>query len=244
MINIKKYRFFELDSTNSQAKRMASKEKEDILIIAERQTAGRGRMGRSFYSDEGGIYMSLLLHPSFSCEETNKITVMAAVAVSRAIEKTFSVSPEIKWVNDIFIGNKKVCGILTEGAFGKEKDKYDYAVLGIGINLFEPKGGFPEDIKDIAGAILKKDGNFDKEILIDTFLECFYDIYSGGGEYMKEYKARSNVLGRKIEYIKNGEIKKAEALDITDKGLLVVKDEVGISELSSGEIKIIVNSLK
>lgn len=243
MVNLKKYRFFELDSTNSQAKRMASKEKEDILIIAERQTAGRGRMGRSFYSDEGGIYMSLLLHPSFSGEEANKITVMAAVAVSRAIEKTFSISPKIKWVNDIFVGNKKVCGILTEGAFGKEKDTPCYAVLGVGINLFEPKGGFPEDIKDIAGAILKKDGDFDKEILIDAFLECFYDIYSGG-EYMTEYKSRSNVLGKKIEYIKNGEIKKAEALDITDKGLLKVKDEFGISELSSGEIKIIVNSIK
>ena len=242
MMKIKKYHFKEIDSTNEFAKREATKTSEDILIISEKQTAGKGRMGRSFHSPEGGIYMSLLLHPKEDRKPTD-ITVMAAVAVSRAIETVVDARVYIKWVNDIYVNNKKVCGILTEGSYNAQKRVFDYAVLGVGINMFVPTDGFPDDIKDIAGALLETKDDLKKERLIDAFLENFFEIYDGKSDCMPEYKSRSIVLGKEIEYIKNGERIRAKAVDISDSGELVVKTDSGEQKLNSGEIKICRESL-
>ena len=242
MKTIKEYRFKELDSTNEFAKREAEKTSEDILIISEKQTAGKGRMGRSFHSPEGGIYMSLLLHPKAD-KNSLRITVMAAVAVARAIETVVGVKAQIKWVNDIYVDNKKVCGILTEGPYNTEKKAFDYAVLGIGINTVLPIGGFPGDIKDIAGALFETKDDLKQECLIDLFLENFFEIYDGKSDYMTEYKSRSIVLGKEIEYIKNGKKIRAEAIDILNSGELVVRTDCGIQKLNSGEIKICPESL-
>ena len=242
MKNIKKYYFKEIDSTNEFAKREAAKTSKDILIISEKQTAGKGRMGRSFHSPEGGIYMSLLLHPKAD-KNPVKITIMAAVAVARAIETVVGAQVYIKWVNDIYVDNKKICGILTEGSYNTEKKIFDYAVSGVGINLFRPENGFPDDIKDIAGSLLNRKDDFKKERLIDAFLENFFEIYDGNTDYMPEYKSRSNVLGKEIEYIKKGERIRAKAIDILNSGELVVKNENGIENLNSGEIKICRESL-
>ncbi|MBO4467901.1 MAG: biotin--[acetyl-CoA-carboxylase] ligase, partial [Clostridia bacterium] len=155
----------------------------------------------------------------------------------------FRVIPLIKWVNDIYIDEKKVCGILTEGVFDPEGGGFRYAVLGIGVNLSFPKGGFPEDIKDTAGSVCESVSAEQKKRFIDRLLFEFYDIYENGREYMREYKARSNVLGKKIEYIKDGKTLVGTATDITDDGALTVKDEHGISYLRSGEVKICIDSI-
>lgn len=234
-MKIKKYILDEIDSTNNFAKQISQKTKEDALIIANKQTAGKGRMGRTFFSPEGGIYMSLLLHPEIAPERITGITVMAAVAVAEAIERICGVKPYIKWVNDIYVGNKKVCGILTEGAFNSEKKKFDYAVLGIGINLFD-EGVLPDDLKEIAGSL---DKSVNKEKLIEKIVDSFYFLYnSGGNSYIKAYKERSNVLGREITYYIGGKTEKGTAIDITDDAKLVVKTQEKIKTFACGEIKL------
>ena len=137
-----------VDSTNSKLKSKAeSGAPEGTVIISEEQTKGKGRRGRTFYSPKNtGIYMSLLLRPKFSAYESLSITTCAAVAVSRAIEINSNKNAQIKWVNDIFIDDKKVSGILTEASIDLESGGLKYAILGIGINAFSPKEGFPNEL--------------------------------------------------------------------------------------------------
>ena len=128
------------------------------MVIANEQTAGRGRLSRSFFSPKDtGIYMSLLLRPkNYSAKQAVRITTMAAVAMCEAIETVSDEKAEIKWVNDIFVRGEKVCGILTEGSFNLESGLLDYAVLGIGINIYQPKDGFPNELSSIAGAVFSE----------------------------------------------------------------------------------------
>ncbi len=138
----------ETTSTNEVVKQWG---KEGIpqgaVLIAHRQTAGRGRLGRQFYSPNSGLYFSILLRPDLSPKDTLRLTTAAAVAVAEAIGD----AAQIKWVNDVFLNGKKVCGILTESALAGER--IDYAVVGIGLNLCEPQEGFPDELQSIAGAI-------------------------------------------------------------------------------------------
>ncbi|MCQ2455070.1 MAG: biotin--[acetyl-CoA-carboxylase] ligase [Clostridia bacterium] len=240
MKKIKIIRLAEIDSTNNYAKEISGKYSEDIAVIADKQTAGRGRMGRNFFSPEGGIYMSLLIHPKD--QNPTDITVMAAVAVARTLESVCGAKPFIKWVNDIYIGGKKVCGILCEGAYNSESKRFSYAVLGIGINVSVPKGGFPDDIKDIAGALFQNNNEKIKEKIIKDFIKNFFYIYNGKKEYLSEYKSRSNVLGKQIKYTENGKQFTAKAVDITESGELVVESEGKLRKLGAGEIKIVIKS--
>ena len=142
MFDIKTYKT--LESTNSLLKLDAEAEAPTgTIVISEEQTKGRGRMGRSFYSPGNtGIYMSILLRPKISAYESLSITTCAAVAVAEAIEMNSNKKAEIKWVNDIFVNNKKVCGILTEASLDLENGGLRYAILGIGINVFAPRKAF------------------------------------------------------------------------------------------------------
>ena len=202
----------------------------DILLIAEKQTAGRGRMGRSFQSpEESGIYMSLLLHPTFSAEKALFIT-------------------GIKWVNDIFLNGKKICGILTETKAYAAGDRLKCAILGIGINLEMPKDGFREGVGNIAGAIYEngKSPKGLKNKLIARAAGLFYSYYKDiedGKDFFEEYKKRSCVLGKEIRVIDNisepGKSEIATALDIDEKCRLTVRCQDGtIKKLSTGEISI------
>ena len=139
-------------STNTELIEMAKNgAKEGTVLIASEQTAGKGRTGKSFYSPEGsGVYLSILLRPDFKPEDALFLTTIAAVATAKAIESVSDKEAKIKWVNDVYLDNKKVCGILTESALSSDMEKLDYAVVGIGINLCPPEGGFPDDIKNIA----------------------------------------------------------------------------------------------
>ena len=146
----------EIDSTNRAVRGMAEADApEGTVLFAEQQTAGKGRMGRSFFSPAGsGLYFSILLRPQGKVADPLKITAAAGVAVAEAVDAVLGIDLKIKWVNDLYLANKKVCGILAEGAFD-EKGGLNYCVLGIGINVFAPKEGFGA-LEPIAGALAEK----------------------------------------------------------------------------------------
>lgn len=234
--------FQELDSTNNYLKKLGSQgEKETQLVIAESQTGGRGRMGRAFYSPNGtGIYFSLLLHPKFSAEKSLFLTVMAAVSVAETVMKYNKNDVKIKWVNDIYIDGKKVCGILTEGAINSNK-MLDYAVVGIGINIIAPENGFHDEIKGIATAIFP--GNAEeniKEKIVADIVNKFFGMYNGeDNNYIKRYKEYSYLTGKEINIISGENIRPATVIDITDDCHLLVKNENGeVEEISSGDVSV------
>ena len=224
-----------VSSTNTLMKERAHcDEKEYSVLIASMQTAGRGRMGRRFYSPKNtGVYMSIL----FRIRENQNpllLTTDAAVCLARVFEEMTGEKAEIKWVNDIYMNKRKVCGILTEGV-GK------YAVLGIGINVLPPKKDFPDDIKGIAGSVFKKRGAYLRERVIVKFLSEFMNVYQNPERetLLKEYKERSMILGREILILKSEERETATAINIADDYSLIVKKENGeITSLSSGDVSI------
>lgn len=232
-------------STNTVLKEMAEQgAPEGTVIIAEEQTAGKGRMGKPFFSpSKTGIYISILLRPEISAEESLFLTTSAAVATAKAIEDVSEKKAQIKWVNDVFIDNKKVCGILTEGAFNVETNKLDYAIVGIGINICFPEGGFPDEIEKIATAIFDKatDSINKRSILIAHLLDYFMEYYKEfhTKDYVKEYINRSMLLGKEINIIDGNHNIPAIAVEIDKKCRLKVKLQDGSTRwLSSGEVSI------
>ena len=235
--------FSSVTSTNTILKEMAEQgAKEGTVIIAEEQTAGRGRTGKQFYSPKGtGIYISILLRPDIPAEESLFLTTSAAVATARAIEDVSDKRALIKWVNDIYLEDKKTCGILTEGAFNVETGKLDYAIVGIGINVCIPDGGFPDNIKDIATAIFDKqtDSINKRSILIANLLDYFMEYYKDfkSKSYVKEYIERSMIIGQTITVIEGSKTSVAKAIDIDKNCRLKVQFEDGTTKwLSSGEV--------
>lgn len=237
-----------IDSTNNAAKNYAMKsggrEVFDRVFVANCQTAGRGRLGRSFYSPpKTGLYMSFLLHPQILAESAVMLTTAASVAVCRAIENTANVRPEIKWVNDIYISNKKVCGILTEAVTDFESGAVESVVIGIGINISTED--FPDDLGGVAGNIgcaAAPETNIRSRLAAEVINQVqsiiCEDILSRGDRgYIKDYKERSMVLGKDIIILNTNET--ARAVDIDDEGGLVVVTAEGKEKvLSTGEISI------
>lgn len=234
------------ESTNNNAKISAEKGTPQwSVVIAESQTAGRGRMSRKFCSPQGtGVYMSIILRPEFSAENALKITTAAAVAVSKAIEKVTYKNTGIKWVNDIYIADKKICGILTEATASPDGKSLKYAILGIGINVFTPKEGFPDEIKEIAGAIFESGEKKveSRERLIAETLNEFEKIYRAfpDCDYMDYYRSHSILTGKAVNILKCGEIcGEGIVEDIDDELRLVIKNSDGtIQKLSSGEVSV------
>lgn len=228
-----------IDSTNIELKRrIQNGDTEYRLITADRQTMGRGRLGRSFESPEGtGIYMSILLIPD-NMDNVLLITSAAAVAVCQAIRKLTDTEPVIKWVNDIYINNKKVCGILAEGT--PDKNGKLHIILGIGINVYCGPDTFSKEVKDVAGAIYgpKDTGKINRNELVaavtNEFMDIYYDI--GSRKFLDDYKRLSMVIGKEVRYYDNGIWHEAKAEDIDDNGGLVVKSGDGIRTLNTGEI--------
>lgn len=237
----------EVDSTNAWIRQKAAVGAEEgCTIIANEQTCGKGRWGRSFYSPAGtGIYMSILLRPQgWSPEKAVRLTTMAAVSACEAAEEISGEKAEIKWVNDIYMRGKKVSGILTEASFSLESGCVDYAVLGIGFNVYKPEGGFPEELKHTAGAVFDSRQNDGKNRLAAEFLNRFMQYYTARdmSEYKSRYRERSMVIGKEISVVLPGGSKKGVALDVDEECRLVVRLEDGkLERLSSGEISIRVN---
>lgn len=217
---------------------------EGTVVLANEQTGGRGRMGRAFYSPpDTGLYMSLLLRPQeLPPTRAIRITTMAAVAACQAIHLLSGAEPEIKWVNDIFLKGRKVCGILTEASFSLENGCMDFAVLGIGFNVYTPPNGFPQEIAQVAGSILDAQTEDGKNRLAAHFLNCFFALYHSAnwGEYADEYRRRSMVIGKTILIDSPQGHRSALVLDVDGECRLVVRYEDGtIHQLSSSEVRIL-----
>lgn len=230
-------------STNALLKeKAAAGADEGTVLVALSQTAGRGRFTRSFFSPlDSGIYMSILLRPRISAENATLITTAAAVAVAEAAENLSGRKTGIKWVNDVLVNGKKICGILTEASLNIESGELDYAVLGIGLNVYEPENGFPDEIKNIAGAIFKERGAGQKSRLAAAVLEGFNKYYESLSErsFLNAYKERCIVLGKQINVLSQDGSRPATALDIDENCRLYVKYSDGSqSLLSSGEVSI------
>lgn len=243
--NVNFFAFKKIDSTNIYAKKLAIDGcDEATVVLANEQTAGKGRLGRTFLSRRGGLYFSVVLRPKNDVKNIIFITIAAAVAAARAIESISDKKCDIKWVNDIYINNKKVCGILTEGGFNS-RGELEYAILGVGINLFEPKEKFPHNLPLADSVFHKKDKkllkNSVKKHLLTRFLDEFFSFYEDitKKKFMKEYQDRSLLTGKEITFQKDGSKLKATVIGIDDDAKLVVNCEDNIQKLSHGEIQII-----
>ena len=231
-------------STNALVREKANQGcPEGCIIIACEQTAGRGRYGRQFFSPiDSGVYLSLLLRPTaYSPQQATCLTAAAAAAMCQAIEAVTGQQPGIKWVNDIFLHGKKVCGILTEAAVGLETGALDYMVLGAGVNLYPPVKGFPEEIQPIAGSVLERSCPEAKNRLVGEFLNRFWDFYTHPEcrTYLEDYRSRSLAIGQNVTVLSAGRAVSAYAYGIDDDFRLLVRYENGDTEaLSYGEIRI------
>lgn len=231
-------------STNALVREKANQGRpEGCVIVACEQTAGRGRYGRQFFSPvDSGVYLSLLLRPTaYSPQQATCLTAAAAAAMCQAIEAVTGQQPGIKWVNDIFLRGKKVCGILTEAAVGLETGTLNYMVLGTGVNLYPPVKGFPEEIQPIAGSVLERSCPEAKNRLVGEFLNRFWDFYTHPEcrAYLEDYRARSLAIGRNVTVLSAGKAVSAYAYGIDDDFRLLVRYENGDTEaLSYGEIRI------
>ena len=236
--------FPRVDSTNALVReKAAAGAPAGYAAVAAAQTAGRGRLGRRFYSPAGtGVYLSLLLRPeNCAANRAVRITTMAAVAMCEAIESVSDEKAEIKWVNDIFIAGRKVCGILTEAAFDLESGLLEYAVLGVGVNVCAPDGGFPEELRHIAGAVFRSPQRDIKNRLTGAFLNRFMAIYAHPEDtgYGAAYRRRSLAVGKRVTVVSPDRSRSALVLGVDEECRLLVRYGDGSEEaLSTGEISI------
>lgn len=237
--------FDTIDSTNSYAKTI-DVDDEPIAIIANAQTAGRGRLGRKFASPGGtGVYISVAFRPRFELDKSAFITMATAIAVCHAIDEVCGVNPKIKWVNDIFYKGLKVCGILTEAQTNLETGRIDSLITGIGINCFP--GIFPPELDGIAGSISTDADSFSRSALAGTVINNVLKMLSlfPDTSFLKEYRRRCFIIGKNVTVnpISGGRSVSARVLGVEDNGGLVVEYMEGIrmreiDTLTTGEVSI------
>ncbi|MDD6490008.1 MAG: biotin--[acetyl-CoA-carboxylase] ligase [Clostridia bacterium] len=231
-----------VDSTNEEVKRLAnSGEESGLIVAAEEQTAGKGRLGRVWKSDNGGLYFTLLIRPELPPSAIASITLAAGYAVCLAIRDYTGCDAKIKWPNDVIIGNKKVCGILTEMA--AQSDQIDYVAIGIGINVNHTE--FPEEISQKATSLLIETG---KKIDRNPFFKCVIQkldevissfLFSFSLEDVQSFKSLCATLGRKVSVQRSGKTIEGTACDINADGELIIKDYTGKNIcINSGEVTV------
>ena len=236
--------FDTLDSTNNYLKRVADTAPDGTVATALTQTGGKGSRGRSFYSEGGGLYFSVLLKRSIPVSQAHLLTPAAAVAVAEGLEKIGAKNAGIKWVNDIYIGGRKVCGILTETQISPDGQTLAHAIIGIGVNLYEPPNGFPDDIKNKAGAVFKSASPDLRERCLGSILEALSEHLAALHErkFLSAYRERSVLLGKEVE-ISSGDIERdmperGTAVEIDDDCRLIVRTPNGMRTLNSGEVSV------
>ena len=235
-----------IDSTNNYAKKKAARGFEDgTIIIAEKQTSGRGRLGREWKSSIGkGIWMTIMLKPRVKPEKAAQLTLMTAYAVNKSIRNICGLESYIKWPNDIVINGKKACGILTE--MGAEIDRINYLLVGIGINAnTEPEIFAKMDLNHATSLKIEKDESIDRKLLVVDILKNFEDLYydfvkSGSiRNIIEDYKKVSATLGKEVKLLTRSEELFGLAIDMTCQGeLMVLMDSGEMKKVSSGEVSI------
>ena len=232
----------EIDSTNQEAKRIALTNTDcEGIVIAEKQTLGKGRLGRVWTSEKkAGLWMSLLLRPNVLPDAASSITLVAATAMCEAIEKITGLSVGIKWPNDLVINGKKVCGILTE--MSAELNQLHYVVLGIGVNLKQT--AFDAELKEKATSLLLEGVDIDRKILLSTFLDRFFFYYDQFESHqlkdvMTYHKSHSVTMNREVVIISKDNQRFAQAIDLDENGSLIVINENGEKEtIFFGEVSV------
>lgn len=235
----------EIDSTNNAAKRLAREgAAEGTVVVAESQTGGKGRLERQFFSPKGkGIWFSVVLRPKFLPQEAPKCTLMAAVAVARAMTE-FGLKPGIKWPNDLLYDNKKLVGILTE--MSAEMDGINYIVIGTGINVNIAPEEFPEELRSVATSLSQMKGaNLPRVKFFQAVLRALDDLYAkvqveGFVPVLKEWRQYSITLGQEVKVIgvRDGEVFYGKAADIDDEGALLVDTAAGRQRVLAGDVSI------
>ncbi len=232
--NNKIYVYDSLDSTNNRAKELASEGADHgTVVMAKQQTGGRGRLGRSFFSPKDGIYLSIIIKPDFDLAKSVLVTTAAAVSTAEAIQEVTGHETAIKWVNDVFIDGKKVCGILTEGVANAQTGLIDSVIIGIGINTSNE--AFPQDLADIAGHVA---GDYSRSELAAAVVAGTLDIMENieDRSFTETYRAKSMVIGKTITVLPS---RSARVLDIDENGgLMVIYTDGSRETLTSGEISI------
>lgn len=230
--------FDELGSTNITAKELASAGAPDgTVVAAETQTMGRGRLGRSFASPPGsGLYMSVIVRPELELQLCSMITAAAAVAVAEAVENLSGAETRIKWVNDIYMNGRKICGILTEASLGLEMHSLDYAVIGIGVNV---SGSFEGELADIATSVEAECGlRPDRNALCAEIIKGLRKYLPTIGErgFLTEYRRREMLTGSEVTTTVGRETLTGKAVGIDDDANLIVELPDGTQRhISSGE---------
>ncbi|HJJ42221.1 MAG TPA: biotin--[acetyl-CoA-carboxylase] ligase, partial [Methanocorpusculum sp.] len=203
-------------------------------IAADEQSSGRGRLGKSFHSPKGGIYISIILKSDMISLKKTPITFAAANAVCKAIEEVSDELPSIKWVNDIFVKGKKVCGILTQKVPDSD---YGSIIVGIGVNYKTKE--FPENLES-AGTLFDESSSLSRNefiaLIADKVIE--YACHSADNVIMDIYKSHSNVIGKEISFAENGQLKSAYVIGIDDFGGLVIEEDFKVRTISCGEISV------
>ncbi len=237
------YCFDSIDSTNTKAKELAEAgHPSGTLVVADQQTLGRGRRGRSWESPAGtGIFMTLMLKPDINPNNASMLTLVAAMATARAITEVTGEAAQIKWPNDIVMNGKKVVGILTE--MSAQFDYINHIVVGIGINVHNEE--FPEEIAKTASSLLLECGHrIHRASLIEAFLEEFERLYAVYLEtedmsgLQKEYDSLLVNRGRQVRVLDPKEPFEGKAMGITKKGELIVDTWESRKLVSSGEVSV------
>ena len=235
----------ETGSSNDDLKALAKQgAPHGTILMADHQTGGHGRMGRSFHAPGGsGIYMSILLRPNCSPAELMHLTCAAAVAMCDAVEETTGLRPGIKWTNDLVSGKRKLGGILTELGLNPE-GMVDYAIVGIGINCTQQVNDFAPDIRSIAGSLSMVTGKkIDRCTVAAAMMEALHamscTLLSGKFAMLRQYRRDCMTLGQDISILRGDEVRHGHALDIDDDGALIVRLVDGIVEaVNSGEVSV------
>ena len=233
--------FEEVESTNNTTKELDSDAVPNgTTIVADKQTVGRGRIGRSFVSPSGvGLYMSTLIRPEFSLEYAPMITAAAACAAAEAVEKLCGETVRIKWVNDLYMNDKKICGILTEASFGLEMRTLDCAVIGIGINVRSTKGLFDEELSKTASSIQDETGLIINRNRLCAEVLNNLEIYLGkivDRSFLQEYRRREYLTGHMVTANIGREKIIGKAIGVDENANLIVRLSSGEEKhLSSGE---------
>lgn len=232
--------FDKVNSTITYLKDHYKKECNKIQIaIADEQTNGIGRMSRPFVSYKGkGIYMSFLYKPTFSMETSKKITACVSVGVARAIDKLCKTNVLIKWVNDLYLNERKICGILTTGITNLELGILDYVIVGIGVNLYHQV--FPSELQNIATSIFDETNILvDRSLLISEIINETIKLLDEieTNNFIKEYRLRQIAIGRMVELSTFSDTEIVKVIDVDNDGELVVEKDGKIKKVYTGEIK-------